>query len=75
MEKNKLLEFVNVDLVNNQLVVKFKNKTLGVIHIDRAQLEAEAGQSQSQPAQPSNPSAVKKESVKQYVEGCDMGWC
>ncbi len=75
MEKNKLLEFVNVDLVNNQLVVKFKNKTLGVIHIDRAQLEAEASQSLNQPVKPSKPSVAKKVSVKQYVEGCDMGWC
>lgn len=68
MDKNKILESIHIDLIDEQLVVKYKNKTLGTIKVDMSQLIEENQSDQKVKINSPLP-------IKQYVEGCDMGWC
>jgi hypothetical protein len=68
LDKNKILESIHIDLIDEQLVVKYKNKTLGTIKVDMSQLIEENQSDQKVKINSPLP-------IKQYVEGCDMGWC
>ncbi|EGL84206.1 hypothetical protein CathTA2_0236 [Caldalkalibacillus thermarum TA2.A1] len=65
MDKNELLKDLHIDLNGNTLVIAYKGTTLGSVQVD---WDAVLNGASARPK-------PKQENVKQYVEGCDLGWC
>lgn len=70
MDKEKFLQDLSLVLEDDLLLVKYQDKTLGKIPIDWSSLKGQGEQGGGPPVQ-----KEKKPPTKQYVEGCDLGWC
>lgn len=70
MDRQKILQAISLEVLEEHLVVKYRDKTLGRIPVDWSQLTGPEGKESIHSAPKEN-----QPSIKQYVEGCDMGWC